>query len=99
MHRPDIESQIRCIETRCKVEVSKEGPIEIYWDHVGGETSEVALDSAAQHARFIECGMISGYNEGHRGVSNLFNLSRTGIQVTGFQVSSLWDKYDSAGYY
>ncbi|KAF9806657.1 hypothetical protein IEO21_08612 [Rhodonia placenta] len=33
-----------------------------YWDNVGGETLEAAIDAAAPRARFIECGMISAYN-------------------------------------
>jgi NADPH-dependent curcumin reductase CurA len=39
-----------------------------YWDNVGGETLEAALDNAATYARFIECGMISGYNKTPTGV-------------------------------
>lgn len=33
-----------------------------FWDNVGGETLDLALDNANMGARFIECGMISGYN-------------------------------------
>lgn len=29
------------------------GPIDIYWDNVGGETLEAALTAANVHARFI----------------------------------------------
>ena len=42
--------------------LEKEGPINVYWDNVGGETLDLALGAAANFARFIECGMISGYN-------------------------------------
>ncbi|KAH7885192.1 hypothetical protein F5I97DRAFT_1344729 [Phlebopus sp. FC_14] len=42
--------------------LKKEGPIDIFWDNVGGETFEAALEAAASQARFLECGMISGYN-------------------------------------
>ncbi|KAG6823670.1 hypothetical protein H0H93_003256, partial [Arthromyces matolae] len=33
--------------------LKKEGPIDVYWDNVGGETLEAALDAAATNARFI----------------------------------------------
>jgi len=33
--------------------LAKEGPIDIYWDNVGGETLEAALDAANTFARFI----------------------------------------------
>lgn len=36
--------------------------IDIYFDNVGGEALEAAIDAANNHARFIECGMISVYN-------------------------------------
>jgi NADPH-dependent curcumin reductase CurA len=36
-----------------------------YYDNVGGETLEAALDNAATEARFIICGAITGYNEGY----------------------------------
>ena len=42
--------------------LEKEGPINVYWDNVGGETLEAAINHAAIGARFIECGMISAYN-------------------------------------
>ncbi|PPQ64885.1 hypothetical protein CVT26_002603 [Gymnopilus dilepis] len=34
--------------------LEKEGPIDIYWDNVGGETLEAAIDAAAVGARFIQ---------------------------------------------
>ena len=37
--------------------------IDIYFDNVGGEHLEVALEVARPFARFIECGMISVYND------------------------------------
>ncbi|KAJ7731628.1 hypothetical protein B0H16DRAFT_1427404 [Mycena metata] len=42
--------------------LKKEGPIDIYWDNVGGDILEAALENAAVHARFLQCGSISGYN-------------------------------------
>ncbi|MEZ5956178.1 MAG: NADP-dependent oxidoreductase [Hyphomonadaceae bacterium] len=37
--------------------------IDIYFDNVGGDHLEVALEVARPFARFIECGMISIYND------------------------------------
>jgi hypothetical protein len=39
-----------------------------YWDNVGGDTLEAALDNAAIYARFIMCGSISGYNQDAAGI-------------------------------
>ncbi|KAJ7599454.1 NAD(P)-binding protein [Mycena floridula] len=46
--------------------LAKEGPLDIYWDHVGGEILDAALVAAGNHARFIETGMISAYNNVER---------------------------------
>jgi NADPH-dependent curcumin reductase CurA len=42
--------------------LEKEGSIDVYWDNVGGETLDHALTNATIGARFIICGLISGYN-------------------------------------
>lgn len=53
--------------------LAKEGPINIYWDHVGGEILDAVLENSAPHGRIILCGAISSYNSGYRApVTNLF---------------------------
>lgn len=42
--------------------LKKEGPIDIYFDNVGGEMLEAAIENAAMNSRFIICGSISSYN-------------------------------------
>ncbi|KAF5364615.1 hypothetical protein D9758_005632 [Tetrapyrgos nigripes] len=42
--------------------LKKEGPIDVYWDNVGGPTLDAAIGNAALHARVIVCGFISEYN-------------------------------------
>ncbi|KIY66931.1 NAD(P)-binding protein [Cylindrobasidium torrendii FP15055 ss-10] len=70
--------------------LAQEGPLDIYWDNVGGETLDLALKYAARYARFIECGMISGYNhkEGHQ-MKNLFEIIARRITISGFIVGDL----------
>jgi hypothetical protein len=50
-----------------------------YWDHVGGATLDAALGNTAVGARFIECGMISHYNN-NEGVT---------LKVRNFRESAL----------
>ncbi|KIY44554.1 NAD(P)-binding protein [Fistulina hepatica ATCC 64428] len=69
------------------------GPIDIYWDNVGGETLEYALEAANAHARFIESGMISSYNTRSQGVRNLMHIVYKRITMTGFFVAELRPKY------
>ncbi|KAG6810945.1 hypothetical protein H0H92_009686 [Tricholoma furcatifolium] len=73
--------------------LEREGPIDVYWDNVGGETLEAALDAASLGARFIECGMISGYNTGGQPVKNLMLVIGKSITIQGFIVGRLEAKY------
>ncbi|KAF4572409.1 hypothetical protein EYR36_006913 [Pleurotus pulmonarius] len=79
--------------TSAREVLEKEGPIDIYWDNVGGETLEAALDNASTGARFLESGMMSGYNEQHLPIRNLFKLIGMQVTMQGFLVWSLVDQY------
>ncbi|KAG6901822.1 hypothetical protein C0995_007529 [Termitomyces sp. Mi166 len=62
--------------------LKKEGPIDVYWDNVGGETLEAALDAASVGARFI----------------NLMNVVAKSISMNGFIVFRLEPKYQEEFY-
>jgi len=72
--------------------LAKEGPIDVYWDNVGGETLDASLVNAVKGARFIECGMISGYNTGGQPIKNLGEVVSRSITMQGFIVSNLYPK-------
>jgi len=78
--------------------LKKEGPIDIYWDNVGGDSLDAALAASKIGARFLECGMISGYNEGGKPVKNLMNLVANSLVMYGFIVFRLEKKYDDEFY-
>lgn len=63
--------------------------IDIYFDNVGGEHLEVALEVARPGARFVECGMIAQYNatEPAPGPRNMTYIIGKGIKMQGFVVS------------
>jgi NADPH-dependent curcumin reductase CurA len=68
------------------------GGIDIYFDNVGGEHLQVALEVAKQGARFAECGMISMYNDTTPtpGPNNLANVIGKSLKIQGFVVSNYW---------
>jgi NADPH-dependent curcumin reductase CurA len=68
--------------------------INCYFDNVGGEHLEVALEVAARGARFAECGMISQYNATTPtpGPSNLVYVVGKSLKIQGFIVSDFADK-------
>ncbi|KAF8062309.1 hypothetical protein FPV67DRAFT_266233 [Lyophyllum atratum] len=78
--------------------LAKEGPIDVYWDNVGGETLDQALVAANNGARFIECGMISGYNGGGKPINNLMLVIAKSLSMNGFIVGTLEHKYEAEFY-
>ncbi|KAJ7595967.1 alcohol dehydrogenase [Mycena floridula] len=74
--------------------LAKEGPIDVFWDNVGGSTLDAALANAAQNARFIECGMIAGYNnKDPQPFKNLMQIVSKCIVMSGFLLRALLPKY------
>lgn len=63
--------------------------IDIYFDNVGGEHLEVALELARPFARLVECGMIDQYNatEARPGPRNLIYIIGKSLKIQGFIVT------------
>jgi len=65
--------------------------IDVFFDNVGGETLEAALNNMKKYGRVIMCGSISNYNkeswESAYGVRNLFNVTIKSLKIQGFIVS------------
>ncbi|KAK0189999.1 hypothetical protein F5146DRAFT_647302 [Armillaria mellea] len=79
--------------------LKEEGPIDIYWDNVGGATLDAAFGSANWHARFMECGMITTYNskDGYP-FKNIFGIVSKRITINGFIEFDLTDKWKDEFY-
>lgn len=84
--------------TSTKEVLAEHGPIDIYWDHVGGQTLEAALDAANTFGRFIICGMISQYNSEPHPIKNAFNILGKSLTVQGFIVGNLRSQYEEEFY-
>ncbi|EMD39221.1 hypothetical protein CERSUDRAFT_93269 [Gelatoporia subvermispora B] len=80
--------------------LEEEGPVNIYWDSVGGETLETALANSAVFGRFIECGMISQVSSVNTlyPIKNLWQVIAKQLKITGFICSSLHTKYSAEFY-
>ncbi|TBU46930.1 alcohol dehydrogenase [Dichomitus squalens] len=81
--------------TKTATVLQKEGPINIFWDNVGGETFEAAIEYAATGARFLQCGSVSTYNATEvYPVKNLTKITVKELHIHGFNVAgSLATKY------
>lgn len=73
---------------QCLQQLCPEG-IDIYWDNVGGEQLDIALEQLARGARVVICGAISRYNARgpQPGPVNYFNLVFRNAMMKGFVVS------------
>lgn len=72
--------------------LKEHGPVDIYFDNVGGETLDAALLNAAQGGRIIFCGYASEYNRGGKepyGVKNLVQGVSKSLSMNGFNVGDL----------
>jgi len=76
--------------------------IDVYFDNVGGETLEAALDLINLRGRIALCGMISGYNEtgrdGHlrTGPRNLGQSIIKRVRMEGFLCLDYWNRAGEA---
>ncbi|KAF8825101.1 hypothetical protein HHX47_DHR7000322 [Lentinula edodes] len=74
--------------------LAREGPINIYWDNVGGSTLEAAIVNTAPGARIIICGFISQYNgEQDRGIKNMKYVLFNQLSINGLHVNAHHDRY------
>lgn len=64
---------------------------------VGGEILDLALLQAKEHARFVECGLISQYNAAKpEGPANIFRVVQMRIKMQGFIVFDYAKQYGEA---
>ncbi|KAF7341122.1 NAD(P)-binding protein [Mycena venus] len=87
----DVAFNYKTTDTRAVLE--KEGPIDIFWDNVGGATLDAAFEFAAFNGRFLECGSISGYNTGEEAIKNFHLIIGKCLHVHGILVLPLLPKY------
>lgn len=74
--------------------LDKEGPIDIYWDNVGGATLDSAFGHLNVNGRIINCGMISGYNTKEPyAFKNIMRIVTHSLSLNGFIESRIGPKY------
>lgn len=71
------------------------GKIDIYFDNVGGETLEAALENLTYNARIILCGSISEYTRKEKfGLSNYTRMRDVNATMHGYFVYNYLDQFD-----
>ncbi len=71
------------------------GGIDAYYENVGGDHLQAALDSLKDHGRMAVCGMIARYNDSEPlpGPTNLTQIVAKKLTLKGFIVSDHFDIY------
>lgn len=74
------------------------GDIDLFFDNVGGQTLEAAIDHMADFGRIVLCGAISQYNDAQAapGPKNLMKLVARRIRMEGFIVLDYLDRAEQA---
>lgn len=72
--------------------------IDVFFDNVGGEVLNAALDNLAMHARVVICGFIStDYSPGpHSGPTNYQRIVYKRARMQGFVIFDYWDRWSEA---
>jgi NADPH-dependent curcumin reductase CurA len=85
-------------DTAARVAELCPGGVDVYFDNVGGEILDIALDNLAQNARVVLCGGISRYNETGPvpGPVNYFNLVYRRARMEGFIVIDYVERFGEA---
>ncbi|KAJ6502805.1 hypothetical protein C8R47DRAFT_1039299 [Mycena vitilis] len=87
----DVAFDYKTTDTRTVL--AKEGPIDIFWDNVGGDVADAAIEHAASNARFLECGSSSG-----QGIKNWGKIAGKCLHIHGVLVIPLLQKYGAEFY-
>ena len=73
------------------------GGVDVYFDNVGGDILEAAIDNMAHYGRIVFCGAISQYNQANPGgPSNYMQLLYKEVTLKGFLVLSYIDRMEEA---
>ncbi|KAF9502004.1 NAD(P)-binding protein [Pleurotus eryngii] len=71
-------------------------PIHLYWDNVGGEALEAAIEHLEPFSRVVCCGSLSDYNKApseRYGIKNTTLIFKKRLTLTGFIVPDLIPQY------
>jgi NADPH-dependent curcumin reductase CurA len=72
--------------------------IDVYFDNVGGDILDAALEEMNDFGRIVACGMISGYNAAERppGPRNIFRIVTKRLRMQGFIVIDFLPRFAEA---
>ncbi|KAJ6475693.1 hypothetical protein C8R47DRAFT_1220531 [Mycena vitilis] len=74
--------------------LKEHGPLDIFFDNVGGQSIELAIEYSRLHARIVACGCISEYNVApEQCYGNLGQIFKKRMRIEGFLLPELVPKF------
>ncbi|KAF4468775.1 hypothetical protein FALBO_4331 [Fusarium albosuccineum] len=93
----DVALNYKAEDFKEKFNEATKNYIDVYYDNVGGDILDMCLMRAKEHARFVECGIVSQYNaakpQGPRAFSQIITMR---IKMQGFIVLDHVKEYPRA---
>jgi NADPH-dependent curcumin reductase len=89
----DAAIDYRNADLRTELKTHTPDRVDVFFDNVGGEPLEAALNRLAHGARIVLCGAISQYNDTPRGPANYMQLLVARASMTGFVIFDYFNRY------
>jgi NADPH-dependent curcumin reductase len=89
----DAAIDYKTADLRAELKTHAPDRVDVFFDNVGGEALEAALNRLAHGARIVLCGAVSQYNDTPRGPANYMQLLVARASMTGFVVFDYLKRY------
>jgi NADPH-dependent curcumin reductase CurA len=89
----DAAIDYKTADLRAELKTHAPDRVDIFFDNVGGDALEAALNRLARGARIVLCGAVSQYNDTPRGPANYMQLLVARASMTGFVVFDYLSRY------
>jgi NADPH-dependent curcumin reductase len=89
----DAAIDYQTADLRTELKTQAPDRVDVFFDNVGGEALEAALNGLARGARIVLCGAVSQYNDAPRGPANYMQLLVARASMTGFVIFDYLARY------
>jgi NADPH-dependent curcumin reductase CurA len=92
----DVAIDYKTADLRAELKTHAPNGVDVFFDNVGGQALEAALNRLARGARIVISGAVSQYNDAPRGPANYMQLLINRASLTGFVIFDYAQRYPEA---
>ncbi|OAL28493.1 hypothetical protein AYO20_09441 [Fonsecaea nubica] len=93
----DVALNFRADDFAEQLRAATSGKIDLYFDSVGGQLSQIIMKQMKRPARVVECGQIATYDDNNYAwVVNISPIHMNGLRLEGFQPMLFHEKWPEA---